>query len=227
MKKSYFATMMLGSAAMPYLFSGGGNSGDEANKAPTAAHAAADAKGQTPPAEGAHYSAMLNQADHAAPHVLAAGHPLNMPPLEGEIHRLDEILSFNVSPRWIIEHWQRVSNGLADPDRQGYRVPLVTGTGEGDLAGSLTYYYDAKQTLLRITFQGKTANPAQLVAYLTSQRKFSREIDPDPGLYAYRYREFSKVKGELKITAAEIIRADEPRRRYDVSLTLDRPSDWR
>jgi len=60
----------------------------------------------------------------------------------------------------VISRWPRVSAGLAELQLQGYRVPLVSGTTANDLAGALTYYFNSRQQVQRITFQGTTATSA-------------------------------------------------------------------
>ena len=42
---------------------------------------------------------------------------------------LVEVLDFNVTVEWVMQRWPRVSTGLPYVELQGYRVPLVTGTG--------------------------------------------------------------------------------------------------
>ena len=65
---------------------------------------------------------------------------------------------------WVLARWPRVSTRLANLDLQGYRVPLVSGTADGDLAGSLTYYFNSQQRVQRITFIGSTGDARPLVA---------------------------------------------------------------
>lgn len=77
------------------------------------------------------------------------------------VRDLAEVFRFDVTTDWILRHWPRVSTGLAQLQLQGYRVPLVTGTGEADLAGSLTYYFNARQKVQRITFCGTTGDAAR------------------------------------------------------------------
>ena len=69
------------------------------------------------------------------------------------------VFHFQITPEWIVAHWPAVSTGLAQLQLEGYRVPLVTGTARHDLAGSLTYYFNAEQKLQQITFVGTTGDP--------------------------------------------------------------------
>ena len=68
---------------------------------------------------------------------------------------------------------------------QGYRVPLVTGTTEADLAGSLTYYFNAQQQVEQIAFHGTDGRRAKLLALLSNRYHFVRRLTNDPGLTVY------------------------------------------
>lgn len=141
------------------------------------------------------------------------------------VRDLAEVFRFDVTTDWILRHWPRVSTGLAQLQLQGYRVPLVTGTGEADLAGSLTYYFNARQKVQRITFCGTTGDARQLVALLTSRHQFTRRLTNSPGLFVYEVvSPAGRPQGVLKIQSAQIVKASEPYRRFDVDLIIERPS---
>ena len=98
---------------------------------------------------------------------------------------LSEVLRFDVTVEGIMQRWPRVCTGLTYLQLQGYRVPLVTGTSVADMAGSLTYYFNAQQQVVRITFHGTTGNPSTLMTFLSSQYHFVRRLTNDPGLVVY------------------------------------------
>ena len=141
-----------------------------------------------------------------------------------DIQPLTAVFRFEITPAWVMSQWSRVSTGLADLDLHGYRVALVSGTHEGDLAGSLTYYFNAQQRLQRITFQGSTGDARQLVAYMTAVHRLSPEPTNDPSLQLYRIRNGRLVTSELRIKAAPIVRRSAGLSRYNVNLFLERPS---
>ena len=95
---------------------------------------------------------------------------------------LAEVLRFDVTVEWILRRWPRVTTGLPYLQLQGYRVPLVTGTGMSDVAGSLTYYFNAQQQVQRITLRGTTGDPSVLASILTSRYRFARRLTNDPGV---------------------------------------------
>ncbi len=79
------------------------------------------------------------------------------------IHDLREVLRFDITPHWVPQKFSRVSTVLADLHFDGLRVPLVSGTEVGDLAGTLTYYFDRYQRLQRVKIHGLTGDPARVV----------------------------------------------------------------
>jgi hypothetical protein len=134
---------------------------------------------------------------------------------------LTEALRFEVTSAWVLGRWPRVTAGLPEANLQGYRVPLVTGTREDDLAGSLTYYFNKNQRCQRITFQGTTGDARKLIAYLTQQFGFEQQTSNDPNLFLYQIRWNGAPLSELHIRPARVIKADAPTARFEVLLALN------
>jgi len=147
-------------------------------------------------------------------------------PIEGTpVANMAEVFHFNVTPGWITSRWPRVSTGGAHLQLQGYRVPLVTGTQDTDIAGSLTYYFNAQQKVQRITFDGTTGNASRLVGLLTSKYGFVRRLTNNPGMFVYEYAHADgRTKSLLTITSATAIKASDPYRRFKVRLLLEKPA---
>lgn len=139
---------------------------------------------------------------------------------------LADALRFDMTLRDLTARWPRVSTSLADLQLQGYRVPLVTGTSQTDLAGSLTYYFNPRQQVQRITFQGTTGDGTELVRLLTVQYGFRRRLTNDPSIFVY---EVPAPRGEaqsvLFLKVAPVLAANRPRQRFDVSLVMERPGE--
>ncbi len=136
---------------------------------------------------------------------------------------LAEVLNFNVTVDWVLGRWPRVSTGLPYLQLQGYRVPLVTGTGTADVAGSLTYYFNAQQQVQRITLRGTTGDPGVLVALLTGHFRFARRLTNDPGIVLYEAVDPNNQSvGSLKLRSARVIKANQPYTRFEVDLVMDR-----
>ena len=136
---------------------------------------------------------------------------------------LGEIFRFDVTTPWILGRWPRVTTRLADLDLQGYRVPLVTGTREDDLAGSLTYYFDKKQQAERITFRGTTGDARKLVRLLATRHGFVRQAHGDAGLYLYQVKWNGKAWSELHVRPKQVVSAASPYSRFEVALNMRRP----
>lgn len=140
---------------------------------------------------------------------------------------LAEVLRFDVSLSWVMHRWPRVSAALAQLQLQGYRVPLVTGTSEDDLAGSLTYYFNPRQQVQRITFHGTTGNAHKLVGFLAARYGFARRLTNDASSFVYEVPQpdRKKAKSILWIRPAQVIKTDDPAHRYQLVLVLERPEE--
>ncbi len=145
-----------------------------------------------------------------------------LPPRPEETVDLAEALRFDVTPAWVVRRWRWVSAGLSQLPLNGYRVPLLTGTGEDDLAGALTYYFNSRQQLQRITFQGTTGDAAKLIRVLRSRFQFARRLADDPTLIHY---EAPAGHGPAKsFLDVRMIRPTDPFHRFDVALSIERPA---
>ena len=128
------------------------------------------------------------------------------------------MLRFDVSPAWVVARWPRVSTGLAQLQLQGYRVPLVTGTDQDDVAGSLTYYFNPKQQVQRLTFHGTTGDARSMVALLSTRFGLRRRLTNDPGVFLYETRNSrDEPTSFLWIRLAPVVKSTEPLDRYEVA----------
>lgn len=152
------------------------------------------------------------------------GAPLTDSPVEGYgRYDLAELLRFDGSPAWVMQHWPRVTVGLAEPGLQGYRIPLVTGTAEDDVAGSLTYYFDNGQRVKLIHLRGTTGNPQKLIGLVTQRYGLIRQPTSDPNLLLYQVKWNGKPTSELRVRTARVLRSDQPFTRFQVELAMRRP----
>ncbi len=161
------------------------------------------------------------------PKIIVTGMPPAHSPLAVEgprVKDLGEVFRFDISTGWIMQRWTRVSTGMSQLQLQGYRVSLVTGTARDDLAGSLTYYFNPTQQAQTITFSGTTGNATKLIRFLSKRYGFTRRIANDAGLFIYEVpASDDKVQSVLKVRTTGILKANEPLRRFDVNLVLQRP----
>ena len=142
---------------------------------------------------------------------------INAPP----VVEMADALRFDVTASWILGRWPRVTAGLPDAGLQGYRVALVSGTRDDDLAGALTYYFNKNHVCQRITFQGTTGDARKLIAMLTTRFGFERQTSDDPGVYLYQIRWNGRATSELQVRPARVIRASAPTARFEVLLAMN------
>jgi hypothetical protein len=137
---------------------------------------------------------------------------------------LEEALRFDITPRWVAGRWPRASAGLGQLQLQGYRVALVTGTRRDDVAGALTYYFNSRQQVERITLLGTTGDVRRLVQFLVGRYGFERRLANNPGLIVYETPS-NKERGCscLHIKTAGIVRSNQPYSQYQVALRIERP----
>lgn len=148
-------------------------------------------------------------------------------PLEGlPARNLEEVFRFDIQPGWIMSRWGRVFTSPATEEHlRGYRVPLVTGTADFDLAGSLTYYFDREQKCQRITFVGHTGNTQPVVALAEKKYHLLKQKTDDPGLQIYQIKHSGHAESELRIEPNAVVYSGEPHARYKVELWLKRPEE--
>lgn len=144
------------------------------------------------------------------------------PRLEGmPVNDFAEIFRFDVTPKWVLSRWARVSTLPTELEFEGYRVPLVTGGRPDDIAGSLTYYFNKKHEAQRISFEGVTGDERRLVGLLTSQF----QMQPQPSLNAglFLAKKGGKTHSGLRVSVAPVVRAEASHSRFELILELNRP----
>lgn len=145
------------------------------------------------------------------------------PALTGpEISDLREVLRFDITPQWVPQHFARVSTVLAEMQFDGLRVPLVTGTEIGDIAGTLTYYFDRYQRLQRVNIHGLTGDPARVVQTLQQFYQLQQQPALGGGLYVVRWN--GQATSVLHVAPAPVIYSTAEHSRYAVFLELNQPN---
>ncbi len=148
-------------------------------------------------------------------------------PLEGAtMHSLSDVLRFDVTREWVYRNWARKSTGLADPELFGVRVPLVTGIGMADVAGSLTYYFNDQGQVQHIKLVGRTADTTGLVRFLVDTYGFQRAPAP-VGEQLYQVMYSGLVQSRLVTRPEPVLWATSPHASFSVELELERPGSNR
>ncbi|MDG2407733.1 MAG: hypothetical protein P8M53_01835 [Pirellulales bacterium] len=135
---------------------------------------------------------------------------------------LDQAISFQMTIQNILKNWPQVSTGIKEDGLFGYRVPLVSGTGESDVTGALTYFFGSDRVLYRIDFKGDTGDARKLVLHLTQNFQMERRTSAEQGVYLYQTPGEVQAVGELRICPRTIIHNAHPHQRFELSLQLSR-----
>ncbi len=221
MKRLMFLTVMMTAAGLPYVMSSG--SAWWTSLKSSFASSSGDSSTPASPAVSSG-SAISTTAPRFGGMPAPPGTPGKVPPVEGYgTYDLREVINFNATPSWVMSRWPRVTVGLAELNMQGYRVTLVTGTRQDDLAGSLTYYFDENQQTKLIHFRGSTGDPRKLVALVMSQYNLLPQETGDPSMQLYQVKWNGKPISQLEVHTSRVIRASQPFSRFQVELALKRP----
>jgi hypothetical protein len=225
MRRFFMISAMASAIGVPYLLS----SSSELWNSVKGTFSSATSSDEAPAKSAAQQPAIAGAAQPSAGFGPAALNDFQSRPaaaknIEGlPAQNLVEVLNFNGSPDWVTARWPRVTTGLAHPDLQGYRVPLVTGTAPDDLAGSLTYYFSADRTVQFITFHGVTGDPRKIISHVVQRYGFKPQRTDDPSLTVFMSKWNGRPVSELRIQTARVLRADQPNLSYRVDLAMKRP----
>lgn len=144
-------------------------------------------------------------------------------PLEGPVGlSLEQALDWSIDRNWVYARWARKSTGLADPQLFGVRVPLVTGSGMTDVAGSLAYYFDNAGVLQRMRLHGRTADTSRIV-HLATTRFGMQAQNGAPGDQLFRSFERKELRGELRTRPEGTLWATSPHSSFAIDLDVTRP----
>lgn len=137
---------------------------------------------------------------------------------------LPSALRFDITPRWVLSRWPSVTTTHSEQQFDGLRVPLITGTGPYDLAGSLTYYFDQQSQVQRISFLGYTADERLMVSVVT--RQFGMQLKPSVNATIYLNSWNGKPTSALIIRRRAVVQNTSESRNYEVHLEINRPNDY-
>lgn len=175
----------------------------------------------TPPiGPGAAFPMAPNWAAAGAP---AATAPMSVSPSpSANISDFREVLRFDIGPSFVTSRFAQVTTVAANRQFDAYRVPFVSGTRPTDIAGTLTYYFDANQTVQRIQMQGSMGDPAVLVQLMVAFYHLAPEKSLGGQFYATRWN--GRVTSMMLVSPAPIIHAGATYGKYSVFLELNQPS---
>ena len=144
-------------------------------------------------------------------------------PLEGNPSvSLEEVFRFDVTKEWVYERWARKSTALSDLGLYGVRVPLVTGTQIHDLAGSLTYFFDATGKVERISFKGNTGDTTKVVMLAVQKYGLQQQESPVVGEQIFQIKRGNEVFSDLRTKPSSVLWSSSPHNSFAVEFDLQR-----
>lgn len=139
----------------------------------------------------------------------------------GPVPDFRDVLRFDISPEWVQGRFARVTTVLSETQLEGLRVPIVTGTKQDDIAGTVTYYFRHDHRLQRVCLHGFTGDPDRLIETMTTHYRMQPRPSLDAGVYTIDWN--GRPTSVLKITRAPVIYADATRNQHTVFLELNQP----
>lgn len=133
---------------------------------------------------------------------------------------LTHLLSFEVTPDWVRENWESVTNCAGELGLQGWRVAYFQASPESDFAGSVTYYFDKERRVQRILLHGYSSDPSGIVQLATSHYQMRRIPGVESDLYVARLHD--RPVGGLSIEFCRLLNAGDRDKQCEVLLELNR-----
>ncbi len=137
---------------------------------------------------------------------------------------LEGVLRFDITPRWVMDNWPRVSTTRSEGDLDGLRVPLITGTRPQDVAGSLTYYFDEQRVVQRIALDGVVGDERHLVSVVT--RVFHLQPEPLAGVGVFVSKWNGTTTSALWIRRLPVVAVENPYQKFEFAMELNRPNHY-
>ncbi len=135
----------------------------------------------------------------------------------GRYTRLERGTAVRHYPRLVATAVRAGNNRIVQRTMDGLRVPLITGTKPTDLAGTLTYYFDASQSLRRINLH---VSRAILAAGESDVQYYGLQPEQMLGGQLMTTRWNNRIANVLQIAPAPIIYAGADHSKYIVFLEL-------
>ncbi len=148
----------------------------------------------------------------------------NLKNLEGPpVTNFLELFSFDITPEWVEARWSNIT--IVGPlTTRGYRVPLSTGPTDSDLVGSLTYYFNNRLELEKITFEGYTGSLDRLVISL-QYFNMSKRVTSDPNALLYLSESLADNRVSFLKSYHRLLPLEEgnPMKKYWITMELYPP----
>ncbi len=140
----------------------------------------------------------------------------------GVVSDLREVLRFDITPAYLTQRFSRVTTVLSNVNLDGVRTPVVTGTRQADIAGTLTYYFDRAKSVQRIQLHGLTGDPSEIANLMVQQYGLRPEQSLGGQLFTIRWN--NRVTSVVNVSPAPIIYAGADHSKYILFIELNQPS---
>lgn len=146
----------------------------------------------------------------------------SLPVTNSTIRDIRQFARFDITPGWVTNNFPRVSTVLANVQMDGLRVPVVTGTGPTDFAGTVDYYFDRVQQVRRIVLEGYCGDPSNLASILL--QSYGLQSEPSLGGHLYVARWNNRVTSLALFQPAPVVTANDAFRKFSIYIELNQPS---
>ena len=161
----------------------------------------------------------LNSSTDGQRSLIDSGRQVDLPRFTGPPGvPLEHLLSFQATPEWIGKNWSRVTTRLADLDLHGWRVPIML-ENQGELYGSITYYFDQQRQVQRILLHGYTSDASDIVQLATTRYQMKRIPSTVSELFTAKIE--GRMIGGLRVDFTPILKSNAPKR-CEVFMELNR-----
>jgi hypothetical protein len=135
---------------------------------------------------------------------------------------LREAIRFDMTPMALTQRFAPVTTLAGYSQFDVYRIGLVTGSQPTDLAGTVTYYFDANKAVQRIQFFGNTGDPSMVIGMMVQFYRLQPEAALGGQLFTTRWN--NRVTSFLHVRPAAVVQAGYSNSNYQVFLELNQPS---
>lgn len=109
---------------------------------------------------------------------------------------LSGIFNFNLTPALIEKKWKKLTKSQVN-GFQIYRTSILSGHGDQDIVGAVTYHFHSGDRLQSIRFHGFSVDPSNLINLASSEFGFGRVGQNE---HEFRPSALAGYSGLLKLT---------------------------
>jgi hypothetical protein len=132
-----------------------------------------------------------------------------------------EVFRFDATIDWVKSRWDRVSIFQAEPGITAYRCDFVSGVNRSDIHGCITYFFDRRQEVARISFRGWTGDAKTFTEFCKGRFSLVERSSNAVGLFTRA--NWSRTLGALILENPPVARHDNPNQSLAIFLEVCPP----